>query len=315
MQQESPHPIFMIIDGSAFIHRAYHAYPEFRTTNGAPVGAVYGFFSMLLKMIEQIRPMYVCVAFDRPAPTFRKELYVGYQAQRPSAGADLGDQFEAVIELLGEIGIPTYAVDGYEADDVMGTIVEKVSAEKDIEVYMVTGDRDMMQLVKDNVKMLSPVLGISKMVLYDKDKVLEKFGVIPTHVVDYKALIGDPSDNYPGVAGIGPKTAIKLIQEYETIENLFEHITDIEKENKTLALKLANGADQAYLAKKLATIVRDVPFVFQQQDCLLRAIDAEKFKKPFKKYEFNSLMRRVDEVFGKKEITEKSKKQRQMKLL
>ena len=302
---------FILIDGSAIVHRAYHAMPPFTTSKGVPTGAVSGFFSMLLKMIQQIKPQYIFVAFDRPKPTFRQQLYVGYQAQRPKMESDLSDQFGAIIDVLNKAKIVQIGIDGYEADDIIGTLSD-IANKKGVFTYIVTGDRDMLQLVDSDTQVLMPVKGISEVRLHDEESVRTHYGVDPTQIIDLKALTGDASDNYPGVPGVGPKTAATLIEAYETVDNIYKHLDDIAVKNKNLAQKLIDGAESATISHKLATIVRDVPLVCNLDDCLVSKIDIEEFKKALEVYEFNTLPKRVDEVLGRKEET---KKQNQMKLL
>lgn len=312
MEQASNKKIFMVIDGSAIIHRAFHAMPPFTTSDGRPTGAVHGFFSMFLKLIQEIKPTYVAVTFDRPKPTFRQELFVGYHANRPKAPDGLGAQFGIVREILNEAKIPLYEIDGFEADDVIGTINKKVNdTMHDTVVYVITGDRDMLQLLDRDTKIVMPIKGISEVMIFDSARVKNKYGVLPEQIIDYKALTGDASDNYPGVAGVGPKTAATLLQEYGTLEGIYESISEIEAKNKNLALKLANGAEQAALAKKLATIVTDAPFVFSVEDCLLEKIIPKDLEVTFQKFELRTLSRRIHEVFGNMEKGTKS----QMKLL
>lgn len=310
METDLDKKIFMLIDGSAILHRAYHAMPSFMSTNGVATGAVYGFFSMLLKLMHNLRPEYIAVAFDRGKPTFRQLMYVGYHANRPHASQDLKDQFGMVREVLDKVAIPVYELDGFEGDDLIGTINKKINdTQKDIFVYIVTGDRDMLQLVDEDTYVLMPVKGISEVMIYDSKRVIEKFGVRPDQIVDLKGFMGDSSDNYPGVPGVGPKTAMNLLQKYEHFENVFRNIAEIEKENPKLAAKLALGSDQATMAQALATIKDDVPFVFSLKDCEKKNFTKEKFQKVFTEYSFNSLAKRLDEVFGK------DKPKGQMKLL
>lgn len=302
--------IFMLIDGSAILHRGYHALPFFTTKGGIPTGAVFGFFSMTLKLLQEIKPQYIAVAFDKSKPTIRQTMYAGYHANRPKATSDLRDQFGITRELLSKTSIPVYEVDGFEGDDVIGTINRKVNeALKDTVVYIVTGDRDMLQLVDHDTKVLMPVKGISEVMLFDEPRVEEKYGVKPSLFVDYKALIGDPSDGYPGVTGIGPKTAAKLVQEYGTLEEIYTNISVIEKKNPSLALKLATDAEQAALAKRLATIVCDTPFTFDCEICTIDHLSEKKFEEAFAGYELNTLTKRMKEVFN--DVGKKS----QMKLL
>lgn len=299
---------FVIIDGNAILHRAYHALPPLTNASGKPTGAVFGFFSMLLKIIQEVNPSYVAVAFDRPKPTFRQNLYVGYQAQRPKMAEDLGDQIISVHKLLEEVKIPIFEVDGFEADDVIGTLSFRLTKnlklktkkfKEKTEVIIVTGDRDMLQLVNGKVKILAPVVGISKMYLYDSGKVREKFGINSSQMISYKALIGDASDNYPGVAGIGPKTAMELLGKYKDLEGIYKHIREIEKENPKLAIKLAQGQESAMMCKTLATIVQDVPLYVDFEECRYPKVTYQEFDRTFEKFGFRTLRKRLAEVFNK----------------
>lgn len=303
--------VFMLVDGSAIVHRAYHAMPAFSTSSGVPTGAIHGFFSMLLKLIQELRPFHIVIAFDRPKPTFRQELYVGYQAQRPKMESDLSEQFGVIIKILEAAKITQIGVDGYEADDIIGTLSETAN-KQGIFTYIVTGDRDMLQLVDSDTRVLMPVKGISEVRLYDEESVRTHYGVEPSQIVDLKALTGDASDNYPGVPGIGPKTAANLINEYGDVDNIYKHLSDIAVKNKALAQKLIDGAQNAELGKKLAQIVTDVPFSCDFNDCKTSKIDVEKFKKALEEYEFKTLPKRVEDVLNHKAEV---KKQNQMKLL
>jgi DNA polymerase-1 len=308
---ESRKDVFMLVDGAAIVHRAYHAMPPFATSKGIPTGAIHGFFSMFLKLIQELSPSHIVVAFDRPKPTFRQELYVGYQAQRPKMEADLSDQYQAIIEILKQAGIYEVGVDGYEADDVIGTLSEEAN-KKGIFTYIVTGDRDMLQLVDIDTQVLMPVKGISEVKIYNEAEVKAKYGVDPRQIIDLKSLTGDASDNYPGVSGIGPKTAATLIAEYGNVDNIYKHLDDISVRNKGLAQKLIDGAEAAMLGKKLATIVMDVPLSCDLDDCESSKIDVDKFKQALEEFEFKTLPKRVDEVLNHKTEV---KKQNQMKLL
>jgi DNA polymerase-1 len=308
---ETKKDVFLLIDGSAMVHRAYHAMPPFTTSAGVPTGAVSGFFSMFLKLIQQLKPAHIFVAFDRPKPNFRQQLFVGYQAQRPKMESDLSDQFEAIIDILNKAKITQIGVDGYEADDVIGTVAERAKDMGNI-VYIVTGDRDILQLVNHKTLVLMPIKGISEVKIHDAESVKAKYGVSPRQIIDFKALTGDPSDNYGGVPGIGPKTASNLINEYGNVDNIYKHLDDIAVKNRGVADKLTQGAEAAMLGKKLATIVLDVPFSCDFDDCLTSKIDIELFKKALESYEFKTLPKRVEEVLDRKEEV---KKENQMKLL
>lgn len=313
MEQDLKREIFMLVDGSAIVHRAYHSMPPLTRTDGTPTGAVQGFFSMILKMMQELKPAHIAIAFDRPTPNFRKELFKQYQAQRPAMESDLSPQFGIIQEILQKGKIPIYAVDGLEADDIIGTISEKAKATGHL-VYIITGDRDMLQLVNHKTKVLAPSKGISEMTLFDEEKVREKYGIKPVQFVEMKALMGDASDNYPGVSGIGPKTASTLINEYETVENIYKNISKIEKQNPKLAQKLIDGKDHAILAHQLATILTDAPFDYDFSDCALKNLDVIGLKRAMEEYEFKTLPKRVDDVFGENNKISNNNKT-QMKLL
>jgi DNA polymerase-1 len=269
----------IVIDGHAILHRAFHAYPPLNSPDGQVVNAVYGFFAMLLKIVDDIKPEYLIVCFDRPKPTFRKALYAGYQIKK-------------VHDVLEQAGVSIFEVDGYEADDLIGTISRQAPLAGDVQVIIVSGDRDLLQLVTPQVKVLAPIVGVTKMILYDEKAVEEKYGLKPVQVIDYKALVGDASDNYPGVSGIGPKTASDLLQKYDTFENLYQHLSELPEK---IALKLATDAEQAALAKKLATITMDAPITIDLTKCESTKVDKEKLSKSFEELGFSSLIKRFFE--------------------
>src|ERR1035437_9417875 len=235
----------VLIDGNAIIHRAFHALPPLNSKDGQPTNAVYGFFMMLLKIIDDLQPEYLVVCFDKKAPTFRKQLYVGYQATRPKPSDDLIPQFDMVHKALDEAKVKHFEIDGYEADDLIGTISKKAK-EKNLQTIIVSGDRDLLQLINSKVLMLAPIAGMTKMTLFDEVKVREKYGLEPWQIVDYKALVGDASDNYPGGTGIGPKTASTLLNKYQTLEGIYQHLGELSPQ---IQKKLANDVEQAALAK------------------------------------------------------------------
>ncbi len=304
----------VLIDGNAIIHRAFHALPPLSTQGGQPTNAIYGFFMMLLKIVEDLRPEYLVVCFDKKAPTFRKQLYVGYQATRPAPSDDLVPQFEMVHKALDSAKITHFEIDGYEADDLIGTISKEAKA-KHLQTIIVSGDRDLLQLVNGQVLMLAPIIGMTKMTLFDEVKVREKYGLEPWQIVDYKALVGDASDNYPGVTGIGPKTASTLLAKYQTLEGIYEHLSELSPQ---IQEKLAEDAEQAALAKKLATIVLDAPVKFDEKEAEITKIDKAALKKVFEELNFKSLLGRVDkkpEIKVQPEVKEKKKTEEQMNLL
>jgi DNA polymerase I len=288
----------LVIDGNAMLHRAYHALPPLTNTNGKFVNAVYGFFSMLLNVLLDQQPDYLVVCFDRGKPTIRQSMYVGYHAHRPKMSDDFFPQVAIVHELLEKMNVTIFELDGYEGDDLIGTIVHKAVKTKNVEVVILTGDRDLLQLVTKHVKVLMPIVGITKTVLFDEKVVEEKYGVKPSQFIDYKALIGDPSDGYPGVTGIGPKTASKLLQEYGTFENLYLKVDTVPEK---IGLKLATDAEQAALAKKLATIILNVPIQFDITKCSATDFDRNALRQAFQEQGFKSLIVRLDSAFGKQE--------------
>ena len=304
---------FILIDGNAILHRAYHALPPLTSKNGEVVNAVYGFLSMFLKILDDLKPQYIIVCFDKKAPTFRQQLFVGYQAKRPKMADDLVPQIQKVHEVLEKAKVKIFEIDGYEADDLIGTIsVQAISGKLDggLEVVIVSGDRDLLQLVNYHVKMLAPVVGLTKMILFDEQKVEEKYGLKPSQIIDYKALVGDASDNYPGVKGIGPKTAASLLKEYGSFENMYKNINSLPPK---ISEKLATDAEQASLAKKLATIVTDAPITLVLENCSLTNLSMKNLKEEFEKLGFKSLLKRLQT--GATESKKETNKNQQLGLL
>lgn len=329
----------ILIDGHAILHRAFHALPPLTTSRGQEVGAVFGFCSMLLRVIQDLKSDYLAVAFDLPKPTFRQKLYANYQAQRPQMAEELSSQVEVVHRVLETMKIPIFEKEGYEADDVIGTIARqasqdtKILRDKDtkkkekkspnilisqypnIETIIVTGDRDMLQLVGEKVKVYAPIKGITQTILYDEKLVKEKYGLKPSQWVDYKALIGDPSDNYPGVAGIGPKTATDLLKEYVTLKKVYQNLHKLPERQ---ARVLEEGRKQVELAKQLATLVTDVSLEFDLEECKLKDLKNPTVEKLFEELEFKSLIARLGGEKPKNQAEEKSPKKEntdQLKLI
>lgn len=286
---------FIIIDGNAILHRAYHAYPPLTNNKGMVINAVYGFFSMLFSIITDQKPEYLAVCFDRAAPTFRQTMFAGYQQGRPTLPDDFVPQIILLHELLEKMKVAVFELDGYEADDLIGTLAKRSVETKGLEAVIVTGDRDMLQLVNSHVKVMMPLLGITKTITFDEKAVEEKYGVKPSQFIDYKALIGDPSDGYPGVTGIGPKGASNLLREYGTFENLYQNIPNLPEK---IGLKLATDAEQAALAKKLAAIDTDVPTQFDIKKCKCSDFDISSLREAFLEQGFNTLTKRLDTIFG-----------------
>lgn len=244
-----------IIDGSSLLYRAFYALPPTMTSpDGVPTNAVYGFLRMLLSLYRELDPAYVAVTFDKDRQTFRMEMYDGYKATRKPAPAELVPQFDLILEVMHVMGVSVYSLSGYEGDDVLGTLSARY--EKELPVAIVTGDRDALQLASDRTTVYLTQKGISSMSEMTPKAVEEKYGITPSQVIDMKALMGDTADNIPGVPGIGEKTALKLLTQYKTLDNLYAHVDEIKGAQ---GKKLAAGKDMAYLSYKLAAIKRDVP--------------------------------------------------------
>lgn len=247
---------FLVIDGSSLIHRAFFALPPLMTKQGLHTGAVYGLCNMLLKLLGDLQPTYMAVAFDKSRKTFRTELYEDYKGQRKPTPSELSEQFPLAMKVLGTMGIPTLELDNYEADDIIGTFA--VHAPEDVEVIIVTGDRDELQLVDTRTKVYYTKRGISDIQIFDEAEFAANYeGLVPKQLIELKGLMGDASDNIPGVPGVGPKTALKLIKEYGDVETVLENIDKVS--GKALKAKLADNKESALLSKKLATICTEAP--------------------------------------------------------
>lgn len=283
----------VLIDGNAILHRAFHAIPPLTTPNNEPINAVYGLVSMLLRVIQELKPTHIAVCFDEKEKTFRQVALPTYQAQRPPMADELSSQFAKARDFLKAAKIPVYSKSGYEADDVIGTISNKID-----NVVIVTGDRDILQLVDDkrNIKLFMPVGGLVNGKLFGEAETVERMGVGPKLIPDYKGLVGDASDNYFGVPGIGPKTAITLLTKFGSFNGIFKNISDVSDKLKE---KLDKGKEGAELSYKLATIIRDVPVEFDFEDMEKWKLDSQEVLDLFKVFGFNTLTKRIQEV-GKK---------------
>lgn len=278
----------VVIDGHALIHRAYHAIPPLTTKTGEVVNAAYGFAMILLNVIRELKPKYLVVAFDLPGKTKRHIEYEAYKANRVAAPDDLISQFKRVHEIVEAFNIPIFTAEGYEADDVIGTLVRKTP--KEVESIIVTGDKDELQLVDDHTKVYTMKRGFTDTVIYDEAAVKEKYGLTPSQFVDYKALRGDPSDNIPGVAGIGEKTAIDLISTYGSLDNVYKNLAKIKPR---IAEKLTAEKDTAYLSQKLSQIETNLPLKLDLDYCYLHDYDKNKVFELFQELGFKSLLSRL----------------------
>ncbi len=285
-------PKLVLIDGHALAYRAYHALPlTLSTSQGELTNAVFGFASMLLNVWRDEKPDYIAVTFDK-GPTFRHKEYKAYKAHRAKAPDEMVSQLSRIVELVEALNIPIFAVEGYEADDVLGTLA-KQAAETGLETLIVTGDTDAFQLIDAHTKVLTSRRKFSDTVIYDEKGIKERFGLEPRQLIDYKGLVGDTSDNIPGVRGIGQKTATRLLRKYGSLENIYEHLDEISGERFRRAL--AENRDQAVLSKYLATIVTEVPITLDLEACQAGDYDREQVMALFRELEFRSLVGRLPE--------------------
>ncbi len=299
---------FLAIDANAIVHRAFHAYPSnLQTEDGIQVNAVYGFTVMLLSALKSFEPKYVLCSFDTHEPTFRHLEFVDYKATRKPTDQSLIDQFPLVEEILKAFNIPIIKKDGFEADDILGTIAKYVSENKwsneNIELYILSGDKDLLQLVNEDVKVCLPSGSFKDLVAYDREKTYEYLGLYPEQVVDFKAMAGDPSDNIPGIKGIGKKTATELLKKYGDLDTIYHNLKDIKTRPANL---LMEGVEQAELSRKLAKIEQEVGVSIHLQECLLRDFDKKKVLEIFKEYSFKSLIPKLDNVDGNEEASSTS---------
>ena len=286
-------PLLLLFDGNALMHRAFHALPPFTVRQtGETVGAVYGFASILLKVLSEHKPTHYAIAFDKKAPTFRHKLFDQYKAHRPPTPDELVNQIGRVRDLVEAFQIPIFELDEYEADDVLGTLSHQAS-QHGTDTIIVTGDADTMQLVSPYVKVLYPKPGksFSDTMLYDEEAVKNKYGVAPKHIADFKGLIGDPSDNIPGISGIGKVTAVKLIRQFGTVEEIYARIDEVNPPK--LRNTLRDNEDIALQSKKLATIVTDTPVTLNMECCRVSQYDRSHVAELFRELEFSSLLPRL----------------------
>jgi len=258
-----------LLDAHAIIHRAYHALPDFATSKGEPTGALYGLVLMILKIATDLRPDYIVACYDLPKPTYRHEVYEGYKAGRAKTDDNLALQLEKSKEVCDALSIPIYSKEGFEADDMLGTIVEKTKNDKNLEIIIASGDMDTMQLIDKRVKVYTLKKGIKDTILYDEKAVIERFGFQPKLLVDFKGLRGDPSDNIIGIAGIGEKSATDLIKNFGTIEEIYKVLKKNPEKLEAVGIRkgiielLKEGGEEAKFSKMLATIRRDAPIDFK----------------------------------------------------
>jgi DNA polymerase-1 len=286
-------PRLFLVDGSAYIFRAFFAIPPLNNSSGLPTNAIFGFTNILLKFLKQYKPEYVTVALDAGRETFRNEMFAGYKGNRPEAPAELIPQFPYFRKVLDGLNVPLLELPGYEADDIIATLCEQM-AEKDCDLVVVSSDKDLMQLVTDGIKLLDS----AKDRWIGAAEVHEKFGVKPEQVIEVMGLMGDAVDNIPGVKGVGEKTAIALIQQFQNLENLYSGLDEVEKMKLRGAARvrkiLENGKEAAFMSRALATVKRDVPIDVGLEQLKFTGFNQEKLRSLFIELEFTNLLKLLE---------------------
>ncbi|MDR1782591.1 MAG: DNA polymerase I, partial [Bacilli bacterium] len=281
------------IDGNSLLFKAYFATKftnMMQTSNGISTNAVFGFINILNKIRKEFVYDYLIVAFDASSNTIRKQKYEDYKGTRSKTDDELIEQFPIVREYLNIAGIPNYEIEGYEADDIIGTIANQIN--DNMELSIITSDKDLLQLINSRVKVLLSKKGMSEYLEITPDSMNQIWDITPLQVIDLKAIMGDPSDNIPGVKGIGEKGALKLLNEFQNLDNIYAHIDDIKGKTKE---KLINDKDQAYLSYKLATIIKDVPLPFKIEDLNIKDCDIASLKDFYYRYEMKSFLNKMDQ--------------------
>jgi len=300
---------FLIIDSNSLIHRAFHALPPLTSKSGELVNALYGFSLIFFRALKDLHPQYIAAAFDYPAPTFRHEKFKEYKAKRPKAPPELYSQIPKVKELLQAFNVEMFEKQGFEADDVIATLSKLILKRQvfpKLETIILTSDKDALQLIDKQTKVYLIKKGVKDAVLYDEEKVKEEYGgLTPSQILDFKALRGDPSDNIPGVTGIGEKTAIELLLKFNSFDNLYKELEENTVKTKELKPRtrelLLKYKEQAFLSKDLAEAEKNVPLEFQVDKCKFSNFNKEKAVEMFNKYNFTSLLKRIDELNLEKE--------------
>ena len=281
----------ILIDGNAIVHRSFHALPPLTNRKGEMTNAVYGFSSVLIKVINELKPDYMVAAFDLAAPTFRHLEYDQYKAKRVKAPDELYAQIPRTKEILQAFGVPVLEKEGFEADDIIGTVAKKYTG-KEIDILIITGDLDTLQLIDDNIRVYTMKKGLNDTIVYGEKEVEERYGLKVSQMIDYKALRGDPSDNIPGVKGIGEIIATSLLKEFGTLENLYKNVDKVKSKN--VLEKLKKDKQMAFFSKSLGTIRLNVPVKIDlKQLDWQNHFNMEKVRELFGELGFNTLLRRL----------------------
>lgn len=283
----------LLIDGNAIFHRAFHALPLLSDSKGNFTNAVYGFTKMLFEIIKKEKPDYLTIAFDHKDKTFRHQEFTAYKANRSEPPPELYPQMPVLQDLLKTFEIPIFQMSGYEADDIIGTLSAQAELHPDLQIRILTGDKDSFQLVTDRTNVIVPLKGITEVANYDPTGVQAKMGITPAQIIDYKALRGDASDNIPGVKGIGEKQAVELLQKYNNLDNIYAHLDELSTGQRN---KLSDNRETAYLSQRMATIVRDMPIKLDLESCHLHAFPIDKARHSLTELGFNTLMRNLNEL-------------------
>jgi DNA polymerase-1 len=288
-------PRLMLLDSNGLIYRGYHALPPLTTSKGELVNAVFGFCSILLRGIQDVQPDYVAACFDLPGPTFRHEQFAEYKATRQPMPDDLRSQFPKVREVVAALRIPVYEMEGYEADDVIGTITRDMDA-RGIETTVVTGDLDMLQIVTERTRLMTTRQGVDATIYYTPEKIRERFDLRPDQMTDYKALKGDATDNIPGIPGVGEKTAAKLVGQFGSLEGIYERLAEVKPDK--LRDKVAQAREQVFRSRELARIIRDLPLALDLDKARLSDYDRAEVIRLFREFEFRTLIDRLPLLAG-----------------
>jgi len=297
----------LIIDAPAVLHRAWHALPKLTDPRGRVINAVYGFMNLFLKLLKEQKPDYIAIAFDTAAPTFRHKLYKDYKATRTPQPQIFYDQIPVLKNILHSSGILTFEKDGFEADDIIGSLNRGLKSQNsNLKSVIVSGDQDLFQLIDDQTVIYYLPLGLSKLKIYDKSSVRQRFGVNPKNLIDLKALTGDASDNIPGAKSIGLQTAINIIKQFNDIESMYKHIESCRQGEKcfikeTLINILIEHKGEIFFGKKLVTIKDDIKNLTDLNGCSIKKLDQEKLKKSLKNLGFTSLVSRLEKADNHKQ--------------
>ena len=282
-------PLLMLIDGPSLVYRGYFALPPLTMSDGTLVNAVFGFLQIVLRGMQDVKPDFAIVSFDVGKPQFRFDAFPDYKKGRPSMPDDLRAQFPIVREITAMMGMPVRELEGYEADDVIGTLTKKATAQG-VDTMIVSGDLDGLQLVDDNVRLLTTRMGVAATVIYDEARVMDRYGLRPDQMLDYKALKGDTSDNIPGVPGVGEKTAISLLQQFGTLDGIYERLDEVKGK---LRDRLAEHRESAFMSREIGRIITDLPVELGLDEARTGRYDRRAVAQRFRELEFRSLIDRL----------------------